>query len=314
MSNNSREYNVSNDHLLLIGILNSMYNDNIRQINNLSESIHLLNDANTEIRNLLTQILYTNMNRRNQFYRPNSSRLNSFRQHMQSNVRSIPAITGFYDFPTNENRNENENIYRTRNERTNTSRTNLHVNRNTNTTPNLSHFWQNFFQPVSISPTQVQIEAATRTVQYVDIVSPINRACPISLENFNDTDIVTIIRFCTHIFNRDEISTWFSTNCMCPVCRYDIRTYQSNIYTERHDNSSESREPSDSENLENQDVSETNQPFPHIRDADSSIVFDFYLDNNFFRDISGNSTTNNTTDISLLSSLLNNAMNNRPFR
>ena len=67
-NSHSREYNISNENLLLIGILNSMYNDNIRQINNLSESIHLLNDTNTEIRNLLTQILYTNTNRRNQFY------------------------------------------------------------------------------------------------------------------------------------------------------------------------------------------------------------------------------------------------------
>lgn len=326
MSNNSREYNISNENLLLISILNSMYNDNIRQINNLSESIHLLNDTNSEIRNLLTQILYTNTNtntnRRNQFYRPNSNRLNSFRQqpitapsHIRSNVRRVTANTGVYDFLTNESHSENDNesgnVYTTRNETTN-------VNRNTN----VSQFWQNFFQPIAIFPTQTQIETATRTVQYGDIVSPINRACPISLENFNDTDIVSVIRFCRHIFRRDELNTWFRTNCRCPVCRYDIRNYQTNIYTETQDNQNESRESNNSENVETQNaqsnIEETNQMLSSIRDgntSNSSIVFDIYFDNNIFRDISGNFATNNTTDISLLSSLLNNALNNsRPFR
>ena len=326
MSNNSREYNISNENLLLISILNSMYNDNIRQINNLSESIHLLNDTNSEIRNLLTQILYTNTNtntnRRNQFYRPNSNRLNSFRQqpitapsHIRSNVRRVTANTGVYDFLTNESHSENDNesgnVYTTRNETTN-------VNRNNN----VSQFWQNFFQPIAIFPTQTQIETATRTVQYGDIVSPINRACPISLENFNDTDIVSVIRFCRHIFRRDELNTWFRTNCRCPVCRYDIRNYQTNIYTETQDNQNESRESNNSENVETQNaqsnIEETNQMLSSIRDgntSNSSIVFDIYFDNNIFRDISGNFATNNTTDISLLSSLLNNALNNsRPFR
>jgi len=332
-NNHSREYNISNENLLLIGILNSMYNDNIRQINNLSESIHLLNETNSEIRNLLTQILNTNTNtntnRRNQFYRPNSTSLNSFREHitapphMRSNVRRVTANTGLYDFLTNENHNDNDNdndnqnvhLYRSRNARTETTRTNVNADRNTN----LSQFWQNFFQPIAIFPTQTQIETASRTVQYGDIVSPMNRGCPISLENFNDTDIVSIIRFCGHIFNRDELNTWFRTNCRCPVCRYDIRNYQPNMNRETSDNPSESREHNDSENLDapanNEEIT---QPLTPIRDgnsSNSSIVFDIYFDNNIFRDISGNFATNNSTDVSLLSSLLNNALNNsRGFR
>lgn len=319
MNNHSREYTISNENLLLIGILNSMYNDNIRQINNLSESIHLLNETNTEIRNLLTQILYTNTNtntntnRRNQFYRPNSYSLHNFRQHitapphMRSNVRRVTANADTHyldDFLTNFNYNENDNVPRTRNTRTDTTRTNVNAPRNTN----VSQFWQNFFQPIAIFPTQAQIEAATRTVQYGDIVSPINRACPISLENFNDTDIVSVIRFCGHIFNRDELNTWFRTNCRCPVCRYDIRNYQPNIDTVTPDTSGESREPNDSEN---QDASALNE---EINPPNSSIVFDIYFDNNSFRDISGNFATNNATDVSLFS-LLNNALNNsRAFR
>ena len=150
-------------------------------------------------------------------------------------------------------------------------------------------------------------------------MSPINRACPISLENFNDTDIVSIIRFCGHIFNRDELNTWFRTNCRCPVCRYDIRNYQSNMNRETTDNPSESREDSDSETPDAPAMNEQiNPPLSSIQDGNppnSSIVFDIYFENNRFRDISGNFATNNTNDISLLSSLLNNALNNsRTFR
>ena len=85
-----------------------------------------------------------------------------------------------------------------------------------------------FFEPIVIYPTQSQIELATRNVRYCDIVTPINLACPISLENFNDNDMVTVIRFCGHIFSTASLNTWFTTNCRCPVCRYDIRNYAGN--------------------------------------------------------------------------------------
>jgi hypothetical protein len=76
-----------------------------------------------------------------------------------------------------------------------------------------------------VYPTPSQIEAATRIVRYSDILNPRNRACPISLENFNDNEMVSVIRFCSHIFNTEQLNTWFRSNCRCPVCRYDIRSY-----------------------------------------------------------------------------------------
>jgi hypothetical protein len=90
-----------------------------------------------------------------------------------------------------------------------------------------STLFQSFFDPVLIFPTPSQIETATRRVLYSDIATPINNRCPISLENFNDTDTVTIIRYCGHIFNSDELNNWFRNNCRCPMCRYDIRNYTS---------------------------------------------------------------------------------------
>jgi hypothetical protein len=83
-----------------------------------------------------------------------------------------------------------------------------------------------FLEPVPTYPGTVQIEIATRNVLYGDIVSPINTSCPISLERFADSDIVTIICYCGHIFMAAEIHNWFSSNCRCPVCRYDIREYR----------------------------------------------------------------------------------------
>jgi hypothetical protein len=54
---NSRTYNISNEHLLLISILNNMYNDNIQQINNLNHTITQITDSNRLIMNLLIQML-----------------------------------------------------------------------------------------------------------------------------------------------------------------------------------------------------------------------------------------------------------------
>jgi hypothetical protein len=93
-----------------------------------------------------------------------------------------------------------------------------------------SNLFQNFFDPILIYPTPSQIENATRRALYRDIVTPINTRCPISLETFNDSDTVTIIRHCGHIFNSDELNNWFRSNCRCPMCRYDIRNYiQTNL-------------------------------------------------------------------------------------
>ena len=57
MSSNSNTYSVSNEHILLVDILNGMYNDNLRQINNFTNSINNLNETNTQIRNVLIKII-----------------------------------------------------------------------------------------------------------------------------------------------------------------------------------------------------------------------------------------------------------------
>jgi hypothetical protein len=205
----------------------------------MSDSIYSLNESNRQIRNLLIQILNNNNsshNSHNNFNRRNYSRY-SQRNTVRENARS-PSTN------TSTGANGLGRIYL--NNRPyiidNLQHYNIPLNRENANNNNLSQILQNFFQPVEVFPTQTQIESATRNVRYCDILSPRNRSCPISLENFNDTDIVSIIRFCGHIFNTEQLNTWFRSNCRCPVCRYDIRRYNSTASSEFF-NSSESSAP-----------------------------------------------------------------------
>jgi hypothetical protein len=234
--------NISNEHLLLINILNTMYNDNNRQIQNLT-------NQNNHIIGIITEILHV----------PNSSSSN--RQQNSNRQQSTSRQTNNRNRNTNNNQNSLGSLFlnnrqyiiddiqrvrwpisgiegriagnyidqpqteRSQTERSQTERP------QTERIPNVfSNLFQSFFDPVLIYPTPSQIENATRRVLYRDIVTPINNRCPISLETFNDSDTVTIIRHCGHIFNSDELNNWFRSNCRCPMCRYDIRNYiQTNL-------------------------------------------------------------------------------------
>jgi hypothetical protein len=228
--------NISNEHLLLINILNTMYNDNNRQIQNLT-------NQNNQIISIITEILHvpssstnrqqsnrqTNNNRQQSNNRQTNN--NNRQSNNQNNLGSLFLNNRQYiiddiqrlELPINtsvsgiEGRLTGNYRDRTQNERPQTERPSTIF----------SNLFQSFFDPVLIYPTASQIETATRRVLYRDIVTPINTRCPISLETFNDSDIVTIIRQCGHIFNSDELNNWFTTNCRCPMCRYDIRNYNS---------------------------------------------------------------------------------------
>ena len=222
-----RPYNISNEHLLLIDILNTMYNDNFTQIRNLQES-------NDQIRNLIIQILNSN----------NHQLRNNNQGSEQGNYVTVPAR----EVPRRRGRNNNPiNNFRENNTTNNSSLGRIYLNNiidsvqqirtpintnlrnvNLNNNNNFSRVMQSFFTPVEVYPTPTQIETATRRVRYCDIVSPKNTSCPISLTNFNDNDMVSVIRHCGHIFNTDGLNTWFRSHCTCPVCRFDIRNDNSN--------------------------------------------------------------------------------------
>jgi hypothetical protein len=87
-------------------------------------------------------------------------------------------------------------------------------------------FTQSFFDPVIIYPTQRQVENATRIIQFDTITNPTNETCPFTCEPFHNQELVRQILHCGHIFTPSQFNTWFYSNVSCPICRYDIRTYQ----------------------------------------------------------------------------------------
>jgi hypothetical protein len=237
-----------------------MYNDNLSQINNLQ-------DSNSQIRNILVQIL-TNGTAHRLPSHTNSFTGNLSSPHSQQNSPQNYSSSGS-SYQRNRGNSFSERRVRgnsfsedSRNSRLQPRRLSVNTNpfyidfigeyevplatlnqnnrrsQNPNSANNLniSQLLQSFLQPVEIIPTQSQIEAATRRVQYCDIVSPNNTSCPISMEEFNDNDIVTVIRHCSHIFNTEQITNWFTSSCRCPVCRYDIREYNSNVTSEFYQN------------------------------------------------------------------------------
>lgn len=73
---------------------------------------------------------------------------------------------------------------------------------------------------VGLSP--IQIANATENVLYTTEAFPEITQCPISLDEFEDGEVVCQIRHCRHIFKARNIRRWFETHTCCPVCRHDL--------------------------------------------------------------------------------------------
>lgn len=200
----------SDNDAALITILNSMYNNNMEQLAGLNSAISNLNNINSHIRDQLVQLLRNSPRRQNR----NNNNNRQYQGHNNIYRNFDYNLYGQYDFnyiaPTSRYRrpsfDSNDNHQ-------------YPFSVNNNNRQNAR-----FFDPVPVFPTQTQIEFATRRVRFSDIVSPRNIACPISMAEFNDTDIVTVLRHCGHVFATDQLNIWFATHCTCPVCRFDIRT------------------------------------------------------------------------------------------
>ena len=212
MSNNSF---LSDDEMLLINILNTMYNDNYRQIENLQESN---NKIRTSITNILTNINNITSNRTR--HRQNTTNTtNTTNSNIGRRVTSSNTLERLLNTTVlNNSPYVVDNI----------EYIPLQPRTNTNNIRNFNYenaFMQSFFEPIEVYPTQSQIEIAIRIARFGDILNPRNSSCPISLDTFNDSDNVSIIRECGHIFSTEELNSWFRSNCKCPICRYDIRNY-----------------------------------------------------------------------------------------
>jgi len=200
-------YNPPDNDLILVSILNGMYNDNIAQITSLNASINNLTSTNSQIRRLLVQTL-SNSSRRTNRNPGNGGRNNPYSSYGHT-AYTYDAAGGGRRSPYTP-----ENIRRYQ----------FSVHRNDDQNAPFSTTLPSFFDPVVVYPTQTQVDIATRRARYRDIGSPRNIACPISMVDFSDNDIVTVIRHCGHVFATDQLNIWFATHCTCPVCRFDIRS------------------------------------------------------------------------------------------
>lgn len=118
---------------------------------------------------------------------------------------------------------------------------NIRVNTNRNTQPifngatNVSSIFPQFrmspyftpMQDVIVSPSYNEIDRATEIIVYNENDDHPNSSCPITLESFTNESNICRIKQCRHIFKTTALYNWFRTNVRCPVCRYDIRDYQS---------------------------------------------------------------------------------------
>jgi hypothetical protein len=98
------------------------------------------------------------------------------------------------------------------------------ISRETNLTSTLiDTILDEFLNPVNTSPTNEQIQQATTSLVYEDIIEPVNTSCPISLNTFQSNDAILQINRCRHNYTPTSLLEWFNSNTHCPLCRIDIR-------------------------------------------------------------------------------------------
>ena len=284
---NLNHLNLSPDQHRLI----DMY---ISQYNLVNSQIIRLYDMLDDIRNNIQNTIYNNRFYRNTYRStrfPNSY-LNRYIDNLINEERQNNSV--FYDYnnpinpsiysnthqpPNNRNQSTNRNHSTNRSQTNNPSQTNNRSPTNNRSQTNnlfrnnqgeISTFLSNFLNTnVIVSPTNEQINNSSRIIRYDEIENPLSDVCPISLEHFNNDDMVRQILHCGHIFGQNSFQTWFTRNVRCPVCRYDIRNFTNNQnINSSFNNTEESNTPTNntsSNNIPTNNIPTNNRtPFSNV--------------------------------------------------
>lgn len=267
---------LSNEEVIYVTLLMGMYEDNMRQIQELTNSNNTIRDLLLEMVRRIGRTRDMRNNPQNDNLTSITNELNVLNSSSPTSVLNVSSPTtpptrilnetpitpttpplrnlnSFYSMfshrssppqaPQRQRRINPRNLNRNITRETlqtyfipGTSYIDISGNDIFNNILDYGRIFETFFQPIQIRPTITQIENAVRQVRYGDIIRPINTSCPISLETFDDDSTVSMIRHCGHIFNPDQLTNWFNTNHRCPVCRYDIREYNSNQTSELDSN------------------------------------------------------------------------------
>lgn len=126
-------------------------------------------------------------------------------------------------------------------------------------------------QDILINPTQEQIRNSVIEVEYNSENQNLNVTCPITLDEFEDGDIVCRIIPCGHIFTPQPLMNWFSTHVRCPICRYDIRDYVRGSPNINHNNNNNdnSRVVDNIDNGDGSDVDDSDGSDSHSENMDN---------------------------------------------
>jgi hypothetical protein len=279
-----------------------MSNNIFQQINELLQSMNTSDEhyENQERRNInLIRDLLDDYNNQINTYQSNISDIILLLRENQTNIynRRTVASRGITQNINSINRNVNQTTNRNVNQTTNrNSRTNsIFFPEEPNI---LTDELFNQIYSLNIPPTgrrqqyrsiirqnflsQTQINIATRIIPYTLELNTIDTKCPISLNDFIIGENVCQIKYCSHIFNPTEISRWFNRNNVCPVCRYDLRTY---VNPQLNDEINNLQQPNVDVNIENetqQNLTTEEQQAGIYRPLESSLI-------NIFRTLNNNS-------------------------
>uniref|UniRef100_A0A6C0DF47 RING-type domain-containing protein n=1 Tax=viral metagenome TaxID=1070528 RepID=A0A6C0DF47_9ZZZZ len=234
---------LNNNDRFILNIYVEMYNQYQRDIDMMYQEIEMMYDNMNELRNIINVItgvtdMIDERNRERARVRSRDRSYGDESENTRRQRRRTDNGDSIYDnirdifHSTHTNRNTGyerrttptiPNIFQRLYGQQTNNRTNVPSGRAASV--GLGDFLLNFYDTVPVYPTQQQINNGTRRVLYSNIDNPLNSSCPITLENFDDSDNVTQILGCGHIFNHDSLTSWFRNHVRCPVCRYDIRNY-----------------------------------------------------------------------------------------
>lgn len=79
----------------------------------------------------------------------------------------------------------------------------------------------NFTDPVYIVPSTEQINQGSAL--YAITAEHETQQCAICQDSIRINEMARRLNYCSHMFHRSCIDTWYQRNVNCPVCRHDIR-------------------------------------------------------------------------------------------
>lgn len=198
-----------NEQLWFMQILNQMYNDNIRHIDQHHQHIQQLQQTNTQLLEHVQHML--NPPTPSPSPAPAPAPSPASHPHLFHNPSPHPS--------TNTTPPMQETVF--------VEEFVMPVNLLQQMLTTLRNLGMIVAHEETSPPTDVDIQRAVRRVSYGTIPNPVSTSCAISMETFQPDDTVSMIRHCGHCFREEALRRWFQQHATCPVCRHNIRSVPS---------------------------------------------------------------------------------------